>query len=90
MLTVRELTAGYGGRRVLRGVSFAARAGESVALLGPNGSGKTTLLRVISGVLRPESGHLSLKGKPLEQLRPRSPGPARRQWCRSAAKFRPA
>lgn len=72
MLTVRELTAGYGGRRVLRGVSFAARAGESVALLGPNGSGKTTLLRVISGVLRPESGHLSLKGKPLEQLRPRS------------------
>lgn len=77
------------GRRVLRGVSFAARAGESVALLGPNGSGKTTLLRVISGVLRPESGHLSLKGKPLEQLRPRSRAGSR-QWCRSAAKFRPA
>ncbi len=72
MLTVRELTAGYDGRRVLRGVSFAARAGESVALLGPNGSGKTTLLRVISGVLRPESGHLALQGRPLEQLGPRS------------------
>lgn len=72
MLTVRDLTAGYNGRRVLRGVSFAACAGESVALLGPNGSGKTTLLRVISGVVRPESGHLTLQGKTLEQLGPRS------------------
>ena len=71
MLDVRDLTAGYAGRPVLRGVSLAARGGESVALLGPNGGGKTTLLRCISGVLRPQGGGIRLADRPLEGLRPR-------------------
>ena len=71
MLDVRGLTAGYGARPVLRGISLKARGGESVALLGPNGSGKTTLLRCISGVLRPQGGDICLAGKSLERLRPR-------------------
>ena len=65
MLDVRDLTAGYAGRPVLRGVSLAARGGEGVGLLGPNGSGKTTLLRCISGVLRPLDGGLCLAAWPL-------------------------
>ena len=71
MLDVRDLTAGYAGRPVLRGVSLAARGGESVALLGPNGGGKTTLLRCISGVLRPQGGGIRLADRPLEGLCPR-------------------
>lgn len=71
LLDVRGLTAGYGARPVLRGISLKASGGESVALLGPNGSGKTTLLRCVSGVLRPQGGGIWLAGRAVEHLRPR-------------------
>jgi ABC-type Mn2+/Zn2+ transport system ATPase subunit len=49
LVECRDLSAGYGGPPVLRGVSFAAGAGDSVAVLGPNGGGKTTLFRALLG-----------------------------------------
>ncbi|KPM57046.1 ABC transporter ATP-binding protein [Frankia sp. CcI49] len=63
MLTLHEVTAGYGDTTVLRGVSLTVGDGEVVALLGPNGAGKTTLLRAATGFLRPRSGRVSLDGK---------------------------
>ncbi|MGZ4386538.1 MAG: ABC transporter ATP-binding protein [Gaiellaceae bacterium] len=47
----------------LRDVSFNVEPGESVGLVGRNGSGKTTLLRLISGILKPTSGHLAVGGR---------------------------
>jgi ABC-type Mn2+/Zn2+ transport system ATPase subunit len=52
------LSAGYGGRAAIEGVSFRVRQGERVALLGPNGGGKTTLLRSITGEADRISGSL--------------------------------
>jgi ABC-type Mn2+/Zn2+ transport system ATPase subunit len=52
------LAAGYGGPPVLRDVTFAARPGERIAVLGPNGGGKTTLFRTLLGELRPAAGTL--------------------------------
>ena len=61
---VEQLGAGYGGEPVLEHVSFEARAGQSVCVLGPNGGGKTTLFRVLLGELEPTSGRVELSGRP--------------------------
>jgi manganese/iron transport system ATP-binding protein/manganese/zinc/iron transport system ATP- binding protein len=58
------LAAGYGGRAVLSGVSFAADPGQTVCVLGPNGGGKTTLFRALTGELDPLAGRVSLSGRP--------------------------
>lgn len=63
MLTVqvRGIVAGYGRRRVLRGIDWDVRAGVT-GLLGPNGAGKTTLLSVLVGLLRPKAGAVTVQG----------------------------
>lgn len=58
MLKIRNIEAGYGKLRVLKGVSLHVAPGETVALIGPNGAGKTTLLKTISGLIRPMSGEI--------------------------------
>jgi heme exporter protein A len=62
-LTVDKIHVWRGDRHVLRGVSAQVRAGELVHVSGPNGTGKTTLLRVVSGLLRPEQGQVSWRGR---------------------------
>jgi branched-chain amino acid transport system ATP-binding protein len=65
MLDLAHVNAGYGGFQALFDVSLEVKAGESVAVIGPNGAGKTTLLRVISKLLDPRSGEISMEGRPL-------------------------
>ncbi len=63
LLSVNDLSAGYGEVDVLHGISLEIDEGELVATIGPNGAGKTTLLRSISGVIHPDGGSLELNGK---------------------------
>jgi urea transport system ATP-binding protein len=65
MLKVDKLSQAYGGSRILRDVSFAARAGEVTVLLGRNGVGKSTLLRTIMGLHPALSGSVTLDGADL-------------------------
>lgn len=60
LLSVENVSAGYGEVDVLYDVSLEIEEGELVATIGPNGAGKTTLLRTISGALSPDSGKLNL------------------------------
>jgi branched-chain amino acid transport system ATP-binding protein len=59
-LAVKDLDAGYGAVKALRGVSLHVETGETVALLGTNGNGKSTLMKCVAGLVRPERGTLSL------------------------------
>jgi len=63
MVAVEGLAAGYGGRTVLRDVTFTADPGERIAVLGPNGGGKTTLFRVLLGELPPAAGTVHGAGR---------------------------
>jgi branched-chain amino acid transport system ATP-binding protein len=70
MLEVRDLVAGYGATRVLRGVSLQVGAGEVVAVLGANGVGKTTLNRAISGLIPIMGGKIAFEGASIEGMSP--------------------
>ena len=61
-LRVWDLTIERGGRRVIAGLSFEARAGSALVVTGPNGAGKTSLLRALAGFLPIEAGGFALDG----------------------------
>jgi branched-chain amino acid transport system ATP-binding protein len=65
VLALDDITAGYKGIDVVRGVTLTVPSGSVVALLGPNGAGKTTTLRCASGMLRSRSGRLLVAGQDL-------------------------
>ena len=62
MLVAESLTKHYGALTALRDVSFQARPGEVLGLLGPNGSGKSTTVKILTGLLRPSAGDVTLNG----------------------------
>jgi phospholipid/cholesterol/gamma-HCH transport system ATP-binding protein len=61
LISIRDVTVQYDGRRVLDGLSLDIEPGETMVLLGGSGSGKSTLLRHIIGLERPHSGQLFVK-----------------------------
>jgi len=65
-----DLEKRYLGVHALRGVDFRLAAGEVRALLGKNGAGKSTLVKIISGVEAPDSGRLTIQGRPVDIFSP--------------------
>lgn len=53
----------YDVRTVLRGVSFEIKKGEAIGLIGKNGSGKSTMLKLLSKIMYPDSGKITVKGR---------------------------
>jgi len=70
VLKIRNVAKSFGGLQVLQDVSFSLNAAEKVALIGPNGAGKTTLVNVLSGLLNPTSGSITLLGCDVTKLPP--------------------
>src|SRR5258708_4614974 len=62
MLELKSVRGGYGTFQGVFGVSLEVKGGEAVGVIGPNGAGKTTLMRVISGLIRPRAGAISMEG----------------------------
>jgi ABC-type branched-subunit amino acid transport system ATPase component len=57
-LHAHDITAGYGGDPIVRGVSLAVQPGEVVSVIGANGSGKSTLLKSLVGIVRLDAGRV--------------------------------
>lgn len=53
----------YGHKEAVKGVSFSIEEGESVAFLGANGAGKSTTIKMLTGILKPSGGEISIMGK---------------------------
>ena len=62
MLSLADVSAGYGSFQALFGVSLDVPQGKVVGVIGPNGAGKTTLMRVISGLVPMREGAMTLEG----------------------------
>ena len=70
LLTIEQLSAGYGEAVVLSDVSLSLAEGQALALLGRNGMGKTTLINTIVGVTHYFGGTIALDGADITRLRP--------------------
>jgi branched-chain amino acid transport system ATP-binding protein len=62
-LEIKGLTKNFGGLRAVNNVGFSMERDQILGLIGPNGAGKTTLLRLITGILKPDSGNVRFMGK---------------------------
>jgi iron complex transport system ATP-binding protein len=63
-LDLQNNSLSYNGGKVVDDVSFSAKAGEFFMIIGPNGAGKSSLLKLIAGIEQPQSGQISILGRP--------------------------
>jgi branched-chain amino acid transport system ATP-binding protein len=68
-LEVDGVTKRFGGLEAVGDVSFKMSRDEMIGLIGPNGAGKTTLLRLITGLLKPDKGTITFKGKKITGMK---------------------
>src|SRR5437762_3560520 len=62
MIEAKDLTKKFGEREAVKNVSFSVEKGEIFAFLGPNGAGKTTTIKMLTTLLEPTSGSMTLAG----------------------------
>jgi branched-chain amino acid transport system ATP-binding protein len=70
MLSVENVSAGYGGILAIQNISMNVQHGEIVVLIGANGAGKSTLLRTISGALKPKGGRIVYQDRKIDGFKP--------------------
>jgi branched-chain amino acid transport system ATP-binding protein len=70
ILKVEDLSKAFGAVWAAKGVSFEIQEGEIVGLIGPNGSGKSTVFHLLTGLIKPNSGTIRLRGEGITGLKP--------------------
>src|SRR6266516_1564261 len=68
MISIRDLNKSFGDNHVLQGIDLEVYKGENVVVLGRSGTGKSVLIKIISGLLKPDSGIVNVLGKEVEKL----------------------
>nr|HRD05551.1 ATP-binding cassette domain-containing protein [Verrucomicrobiota bacterium] len=70
LLEVTDVRRAFGGLAAVDGVSFTVKPGQIKGIIGPNGAGKTTLFNLISGLLKPDAGRITFRGRSITGLKP--------------------
>jgi branched-chain amino acid transport system ATP-binding protein len=70
LLDISGLTKSFGGVRAVSELDIVAERGEVLSVIGPNGAGKTTLFNLVSGMIPPDTGEVTLDGRDIVGLRP--------------------
>jgi iron complex transport system ATP-binding protein len=68
IISLKNVSFSYGQQSVLQDIDLSVFPGEFIGIIGPNGSGKTTMLKLISGILRPQSGHIQLFNQDISMI----------------------
>jgi iron complex transport system ATP-binding protein len=68
LLKASSLYGGYNNRPIIKDVSLEIKKTDFLGIIGPNGSGKTTLLRILTKILSPQQGHVSIEGRDIKQM----------------------
>ncbi len=68
MLSIKNLHVAYGQSEIIHGISFEAKQGEVVAIMGRNGMGKSTLMKSLIGINRAKSGRIEVEGEDLTKM----------------------
>ena len=69
LVELRDVWKSFEANHVLRGISLELHRGTTLAVMGGSGAGKTVLLRIIAGLVRPDSGEVSLFGTRIDRMR---------------------
>ena len=70
LLTAVGLSKSFGGLKAVSNLTLSIRTGSVTSLVGPNGAGKTTLFNIITGALKPDTGHIHFKGREITGFPP--------------------
>jgi phospholipid/cholesterol/gamma-HCH transport system ATP-binding protein len=68
VIYIKDLKKSFGSLKVLNGVDFEIKRGENIAVLGRSGTGKSVLIKIISGLLKPDSGLVKVLGQEVDKL----------------------
>ena len=68
VIFIKDLKKAFGSLKVLNGVDFEIKRGENIAVLGRSGTGKSVLIKIISGLLKPDSGIVKVLGQEVDKL----------------------
>ncbi|WP_162426966.1 ABC transporter ATP-binding protein [Pontibacter pudoricolor] len=71
VITIKGLTKAFDDYEVLKGVDLDLYKGENLVVLGRSGTGKSVLIKIISGLLRPDSGYVNVLGQEVDKLTPK-------------------
>ena len=77
MIEIKDLAFSYKEKEVLKNISFAADAGDILAILGKNAVGKTTLINVLTGLLEAQAGNIFICGEDTTKLTET----LKQNWC---------